>query len=342
MKPKNHTTLSATAAIAAALAFTATPLAAPSTDAPPAPSMQSQPIEPAAPVVTVPTPTVVVPDVGPAPDASAAPTTDTSSASPPAATGASDIVAPVKRTTSTHTTVTRTTTVSHTAPAMTAAPVAAVPAPANDTAAAPVAAPAEAVPAAAAPPPLPAEQPTPTQTNDVIGTLGVVLLGLLALAILAAGLLFFRRRHPAVTEVETAPATTREVEEPVATEPVAEAPITEPAADSALASEPMVPPTMLRRRDPNPVRGALPSAGAAIDLPAKLPESYEERKALFERMVDARPDKANPFTDRRNRMRRARLIMQSIGVTFDHEPRIDFSQYPNNWPELQRQYHKAA
>jgi hypothetical protein len=59
-------------------------------------------------------------------------------------------------------------------------------------------------------------------------------------------------------------------------------------------------------------------------------------------MVAARPDKANPFTDRRQRTKRARLIMQSLGVTFDREPRIDLSQYPNNWPELQRPRYKAA
>jgi hypothetical protein len=34
--------------------------------------------------------------------------------------------------------------------------------------------------------------------------------------------------------------------------------------------------------------------------------------------------------------------MQSLGHTFDREPRIDLSQYPNNWPELARQYHQAA
>jgi hypothetical protein len=34
--------------------------------------------------------------------------------------------------------------------------------------------------------------------------------------------------------------------------------------------------------------------------------------------------------------------MQSLGVTFDREPRIDLSQYPNNWPELAHQYHQAA
>jgi len=97
-----------------------------------------------------------------------------------------------------------------------------------------------------------------------------------------------------------------------------------------------------RRRELNPVAGALPSDGAAVDLPAEAPQDYEARNALFERMVDARPDKANPFTDRRQRMKRARLIMQSLGTTFEREPRIDLSQYPNNWPELRRQYHKAA
>jgi hypothetical protein len=206
------------------------------------------------------------------------------------------------------------------------APVAAVPPPANDVAPPPVetidAAPVAAIPA-------PATEPAPVQNNNAVGTLGLVLLGLLALAVLAVGLLFFRRRHPVVTET---------VENPLMTRPVAEPPIAEPAAPAA----PMAPPTMLHRRDPSPIAGALPSEGAAVDLPAKAPESYEERNALFERMVNARPDKANPFTDRRQRMKRTRLIMQSLGVTFDHEPRIDLSQYPNNWPELRRQYHKAA
>jgi hypothetical protein len=79
-----------------------------------------------------------------------------------------------------------------------------------------------------------------------------------------------------------------------------------------------------------------------VDLPATVPENYEERSALLDKMVNARPDKANPFTDRRLRMKRARLILQSLGKTFEREPRIDLSQYPNNWPELARQYHKAA
>jgi hypothetical protein len=77
--------------------------------------------------------------------------------------------------------------------------------------------------------------------------------------------------------------------------------------------------------------------------PRELPESYEEREALFRRMVDARPDRANPFTDRKARMKRARLIMQSIGRDFgEADPWIDLSQYPNNWPELASKRSAAA
>ncbi|MBO9602658.1 MAG: hypothetical protein J7496_09155 [Novosphingobium sp.] len=94
---------------------------------------------------------------------------------------------------------------------------------------------------------------------------------------------------------------------------------------------------------PASVKGALPSRGASVDLPAKRPETYEEREALFKRMVEAKPDKANPFTDRRARMKRARLIIASLGRDFgDARPWIDLSQYPNNWPELARRYPQAA
>jgi len=328
MKHQKHTLLSATAAIAAVLAFSATPLAAQSVDpAPAAPTMQAEPAAP--PAATAPAPAISLPDAGAASDASPAPAPDPAPSMAPAATGASESVTPVRQT-SRHSTVTRTTTVTRTAPAAVAAP-AVVPA------AAPVIAPAAAgttPPAAdlapvAAPPPSPAPEPTPTQSQNVVGMMGVVLLALLALAILAAGLLFFRRRHPAV-----AVATTDS--EPVVTED-AYVPVAEPVAATPPASA-----SMHRLRDANPVRGALPSDGAAVDLPARLPEAHEERAALFERMVDARPDKANPFTERHARARRARLIMQSLGRTFDREPLIDLSQYPNNWPELARQYHKAA
>lgn len=92
------------------------------------------------------------------------------------------------------------------------------------------------------------------------------------------------------------------------------------------------------------VKGALPSNGAAVDLPAKRPDNYEEREELFKRMVEAKPDKANPFTDRRSRMKRARLIVASLDQDFaDRDPWIDLSQYPNNWPELaKRRFPQAA
>ncbi len=326
MKHLNHTSWSATAAIAAALAFSATPLAAQDAEAPVAVT-PIQPVEPAPVVVASPTPTIVIPDVSVpaasgAGDVAPAPEPAEPAAEPPAAmkaatAQANDAAATPK---ATHTTVTRT--VTRAAPA----PVAAVPPPANDVAPLPADG-ADAAPIAAAP--VPAPEPTPTQTNDVIGTLGLILLGLLTLAILAAGLLFFRRRHPVAA---------RTIAGPVADRPFAEAPVAEPAAAAAV----LVAPTMLRRRDANPVAGTLPSDGAAVDLPARMPETYEERSALLERMVDARPDRANPFTDRKARLHRARLIMQSLETTFDREPRIDLSQYPNNWPELRRQYHKAA
>lgn len=89
--------------------------------------------------------------------------------------------------------------------------------------------------------------------------------------------------------------------------------------------------------------GGLPHAGASVALPRTLPESSAEREALLKRMVAAKPDRANPFTERRARAKRARLILQSLGRDFgDARPWIDLSQYPNNWPELARHTSAAA
>jgi hypothetical protein len=328
MKQQNHTLWNASAAIAAVLAISAPPLAAQDAATPAAAAPTIQPVEPvpqavepvpqaAEPVPVVaasPTPVVEVPDLA-VPAASGAETSEPAS-EPSAAVTNTGTAAPVTRTTKT--TVTRKTSAPVAAPA---APVAA-PSPAADVAALPDEA-VDTAPIAAAP--APAAEPTPVQTENVIGTLGLVLLGLLALAVLAGGLMFLRRRHPAVAQSVADPIDER----PIVTEPV-------------VATIPRPAPVPLRGRDPKPVAGALPSDGAAVDLPATLPETAEARNALFERMVAARPDKANPFTDRRQRAKRARLIMQSLGVTFDHEPRIDLSQYPNNWPELQRPRYEAA
>ncbi len=82
--------------------------------------------------------------------------------------------------------------------------------------------------------------------------------------------------------------------------------------------------------------GTVAATGAAVTLPRSLPESFEEREALLNRMVAAKPDRANPFRTPKARRYRARLILQSLGRKFDRESMIDLSQYPNNWPELAR------
>lgn len=47
-------------------------------------------------------------------------------------------------------------------------------------------------------------------------------------------------------------------------------------------------------------------------MPAVAPADASERDALLNRMVAAAPDAANPFTSRKARRRRARLILQSM------------------------------
>ena len=84
--------------------------------------------------------------------------------------------------------------------------------------------------------------------------------------------------------------------------------------------------------DPAPTQ---PTSDGAVPLPAQLPESRRERGRLLRRMIEARPDRANPFRSSKARAKRARLILQSIGTRFtNRKPGIDLSQYTNVWPEL--------
>jgi hypothetical protein len=338
MKPGKHIVWSAPAAIAAALALSSSPLAAQSTDSPvaDAPAAQPQPDQPAPPVAAspAPAPAVIVPDIAPLPaasSASATPDVQPSTAATTTTTRRTTSNAPVPKTTTTRTTVTHTTNVTHAAPA--APSTADGTAPAVNTGAVP-ALPADSIDAAS---PVTANPDAAVQPNrpvsDITGTVGLIALALLALIIALVGFLFVRRRSPVTIETIETPAVTHTLADTTASS-------VEPIAVSR--AEVMATPTVLKQRDPAPVQGALRSDGASVDLPAQVPESYEERSALLDKMVDAKPDKANPFTDRRARLHRARLIMQSLGHTFDREPRIDLSQYPNNWPELARQYHKAA
>ncbi|HTN13536.1 MAG TPA: hypothetical protein VL094_01895 [Sphingomonadaceae bacterium] len=123
------------------------------------------------------------------------------------------------------------------------------------------------------------------------------------------------------------------------------------------------PPTLVKpyvERPPEPLRAVpVEAAGAApvplavqprfagppraVELPRAVPASFEERDALLKRMLDARPDRANPFRSRRARLKRARLILQSIGRKFERaDPWIDLADYPNVWPELARRKHLQA
>ena len=87
----------------------------------------------------------------------------------------------------------------------------------------------------------------------------------------------------------------------------------------------------------------LAHAGAAVPLPRERLATAAERRALIARMVDASPDRANPFRTRKARLHRAKLIEQSIGRQFPGgKSRIDLSQYPMNWPELAPGHPAAA
>ncbi|MXO47684.1 hypothetical protein GRI69_05400 [Erythrobacter vulgaris] len=179
------------------------------------------------------------------------------------------------------------------------------------TAAAPV--PSEAELAVARAELAPAGQPIEDGSTSalILALLGVGGIGLLTF--------FLMRRRRSAAPV---------IEKPVVTKTVEPKPA--PIRDRA--------PTITTRAvDPAPAFAATasPSSGAAVELPPELPETFEERSSLLERMVAARPDRANPFRSPKARAKRARLIMQSIGTRFtSRKPRIDLSQYTNIWPEL--------
>lgn len=241
-----------------------------------------------------------------------------------------------------------------------AAPVAAASAPAAErprvaarTPAAPV--PAAPVPVAAAPvaavvdpvPPAPVETVEPIQPvaalpadaaaaaaeddgviAPLLGTAAAIGLGLLGLAAL--------RRRKSREAAEAVPV----IVKPRLADPA-------PLADPAIAAVTEVPHATVSDIRP-PARmeqphGILPNSGAAVALPQVAPTDYEERTALLRRMVNARPDRANPFVHRKARMRRARLILQSLGHDFaDRDPLIDLSDYPQNWPLVARRKYATA
>lgn len=75
-----------------------------------------------------------------------------------------------------------------------------------------------------------------------------------------------------------------------------------------------------------PVETERPAAATNMANRA-APASADERAELIERMVAAAPDDANPFTSRKARRRRARLIMQSMPQSAPEPALVRAPQY---------------
>ncbi len=321
MMKQRHSRLCASAAIAAALALPATPLFA--QDAAAADPVIAEPVL-ASPLFSPPEPVEATVTV---------PVEEVTPAEPKVATP------PVTSTTTTRATQTRTTTrapasvsatesrraatpartVAPTTVAATAASELAVDAPMT-TAEADIAAMANMDATAQ-----PLAEAAPDSNNGNITLLIGIAGGTAALLLALWGFVAIgRRRSPA-----------RRAAAPVIERPVVERPVVaraEPASVDAYA------PVAFTRPVQTPAPAAnLAHSGAAVPLPRTMPATFEERDALIKRMVAARPDRANPFTGTKQRQKRAKLILQSLGRDFGRqEPWIDLSQYPQNWPQLQR------
>lgn len=298
----------------------------------------------AAPFQPAPEPVIVIPDL-PAPAApeptTVLPTTQPETVQPsPSVETPEPQAAPAPVATTTRTRVTTTTTRTA-APESTARIAAPEPTAAEPVAALPPATTAE--PVAVAPVEPVTTTPTPVAANDNTGLLALILGGLVVLALAIWGFVAIGRRKPvrryaAETTAQPVPVTPV----PVTPKPVVAAPVAVPVAATPRTEQRLDGPSFATRPAPA-TTGALPHAGASVALPARVPEDFAERDALMKRMIAAKPDRANPFTDRGARTRRARLILQSLGRDFgETEPWIDLSQYPNNWPELARKRSAAA
>ncbi|WP_370033301.1 hypothetical protein [Qipengyuania mesophila] len=195
-----------------------------------------------------------------------------------------------------------------TAPAVTAEPVApeAAPIPAKDSLA--NMSPADSQPLAAT-------EPVPEPVGDPFdAALLFALLGLGGVAL--AGAFLFRRRR-------------RSKDVPVIERPVVASAAPLEQRDRAYDVEP------LGNMPAEPATSFATDSDAPVRLPAEKPRDPAERDRLLKRMIDAEPDRANPFVSHKARAKRARLILQSIGTRFtDRKPGIDLSQYTNVWPEL--------
>src|SRR5690606_18674 len=114
-----------------------------------------------------------------------------------------------------------------------------------------------------------------------------LLAGLVAIALAVWGFIAIGRRKPVDRRAAAV------IERPVVT-PRAPAPAPE-AASQVAAPVPAaaIPAAAVPIRRPAPAAPGMSHSGAAVPLPAKPPESFEERDALLRRMIAAAPDRAN-------------------------------------------------
>ncbi|MDE1466385.1 hypothetical protein [Aurantiacibacter sp. D1-12] len=141
---------------------------------------------------------------------------------------------------------------------------------------------------------------------------------------------------------ESLPATTAtHIAEPVVSAEEADMAFVTPGAEKeAVAVSNVTPMATFTPKDKGTEGPA--TAGASTPLPRSKPATLEERVALIDRIANAKPDRANPFSSMKARRRRARLIVQSLDRKFRNGSFIDFSQYPSNWPHLARREEAIA
>lgn len=175
--------------------------------------------------------------------------------------------------------------------------------------------------------------PVETQREDMTEALARILAGLLVAGVAIGGLVLLLRRRRRDALAEPMP-----IERPIVREPLPTSPLDTPGTPAFAAAAPV-----MAREATVHTNGGLPNQGAAIALPREAPTDFEERSELLRRMVEARPDRANPFRSPGARLKRARLILASLGRTFESRPpRIDLSQYTSNWPALVRRDRLAS
>lgn len=308
MMKQRHTRFCASAAIAAVLALSSTPLLAQVAEIPSPVAPQPELVTPESPPPAPVEPTVVAPP--PSPEAAPQPTVSRQSTTPTATTTRTERVA---------------------APARQPAARVRTAAPADPARQAVVSesAPVNAEPVAEPLAPLaveePAAEPAPVESGNSM-LVGLTVLGAAAALILAIwGFIAIGRRRP--ISKRAVPV----VERPVVTRAEPVPPLADPrplGGHAAWATAPAA---------------SMAHSGASVPLPRTMPATFEERDALIKRMIAAKPDRANPFTSPIQRRKRAKLILQSLGRDFgDTEPWIDLSQYPQNWPEVARNRYAAA